>query len=626
MANDTTRANASGHTGQLVGGIVASFVAFVTLVLVLVKQGQGAAWAGAQTGLLVGFALAAAVASWCWNSLLAPVLEPQEGRRPAWVGTVGLLAAHALVAVLLLLLAGAGAGAAWGKSQKLLAVLALALVVALVAIWRQPLKAWFSARGTLLQLNAGLVTVLVLGVVFLLNYFIVPRRLGWIKKDFTEAKYYTLAEQTINVLKSVTKEKPVELIAMLSTDQFAGAGSHVIKQRLNDFGKQSAYVKVTIWDPNLDYEAKKLYEEGVVSALPAVIARYKDEPQTREVVTGAEEKDITKALLKLLSPSSRKVYVLSGHGELDPDSADPANGMANFKTVLETDRYELAKLELFKQAAVPSDAAALLIARPKSAPDEKELQKIEAWLAGGGRLLLCLDPDDKSGFGKLAEKYGIVFHRADVLDQMQIMFGGDPQLFQGMDYGEHETVSFFKNVRQRTVFFGAGYLTQQTAAGDYQLTDLIKTSASSFAQEITAPAKPGQPAAQGARTNGPLTVAMLSSTKDPEPPKDEPKDAAKAPEPEKTRIRVAVFADGDFLANQIPANQFINLNVAGNIVAWLTDNTKALGIRAKDPSQDMENRKITADAKTIRWIVILTLFLPVLLIFGAGVAVQIARR
>ena len=49
--------------------------------------------------------------------------------------------------------------------------------------------------------------------------------------------------------------------------------------------------------------------------------------RTERVTTDAEQ-DITNALIKVVNPTAKKVYFLSGHGEKDPGNSDRKSATA----------------------------------------------------------------------------------------------------------------------------------------------------------------------------------------------------------------------------------------------------------------------------------------------------------
>ena len=71
-----------------------------------------------------------------------------------------------------------------------------------------------------------------------------------------------------------------------------------------------------------------------------------------ERVTTDSEQDLTNALIKLLNPTERKVYFLSGHGEKDPANSE-RTGYSAIGDALKRDNYQFDKLVLAQTNEIP---------------------------------------------------------------------------------------------------------------------------------------------------------------------------------------------------------------------------------------------------------------------------------
>ncbi len=608
-------------TAELLIGIVASAGALVCAGYLLMLRAKPGAWSGVQIGLVILAAILAGAAAYMWVEPLNEAVGPQEGGRPRAQlagGLAGLLIGIGLLAVLVVQKIGEQP---FGKTEIALLVLALLGVAACVAVWWEPISQGCTSRGALLQLNAGVVTLLVLVVLFLANYYIIPRRLGYLKLDMTKNKFYSLSSQTTNLVGSIKKDDPVELIALIPRGKYGNDQDlHVVTKRLEDYGRLGPNLTIRILDPYIDSEANELAEKGVVTAIPAVVVRKKNNPEQRESVSGTEEADITKALLKLQQPSSRKIYFLSGRGEVGLEGGDQY-GVGELKTRLTNDRYECATLELMKTASIPTDAALLVSVGANLPYTEDELKRLDAYLAGGGRLLAFMDAGGKGNLGTVLAKYGIEWHAETVIDPaMMAVASGD--IFLLADYADHDVTKVFKRARRYLcAAFKSGYFKAATGAGDFQTTELLKASSASYAEKGKG----------GPKTNGPLAVAMASGTKDADPKDEAKKDAKdkdkdKPAETDKKRIRVVAFGDAKFPSDLMASQGVKNVDVVANAVGWLTDNAQVTGIAPKDPMKDRQERPIVIDAKGKKFVVILTLLLPLVLLLAAGVTVRVVRR
>jgi len=93
----------------------------------------------------------------------------------------------------------------------------------------------------------------------------------------------------------------------------------------------------------------------------------------------------TSKLLALAHTEPLHAYLLQGHGEASlTDKTDP--GYAKFGLALAQNDVLVTNLELLGDMDVPADCSLLIIAAPIRALDTTELQKIDRYLAQGGRL------------------------------------------------------------------------------------------------------------------------------------------------------------------------------------------------------------------------------------------------
>ena len=85
-----------------------------------------------------------------------------------------------------------------------------------------------------------------------------------------------------------------------------------------------------------------------------------------------------------------KAYFLQGHGE--PSLSDTGEtGYLKFGSILAQNYIAATNLELFGDNAIPMDCNLLIIAGPRTELSETELQKIDQYLAQGGRLFVLFN-------------------------------------------------------------------------------------------------------------------------------------------------------------------------------------------------------------------------------------------
>ena len=116
---------------------------------------------------------------------------------------------------------------------------------------------------------------------------------------------------TIKLLRGLTS--PVKFLVFEKPENVG-----TFKPRLDEYQYQSKQVNVEYIDPDKKPIPAKEYE---IQTYGTVVVEYMDR---KERVTSATEQDLTGALVKVLNPTERRVYFLSGHGEKDPTDTERA--------------------------------------------------------------------------------------------------------------------------------------------------------------------------------------------------------------------------------------------------------------------------------------------------------------
>lgn len=121
------------------------------------------------------------------------------------------------------------------------------------------------------------------------------------------------------------------------------------------------------------------------------------------------EQAITSAILDVASPEKKKIYFLSGHGELRPDDVDPARGLSQIRDQLRQRNFDVDSLDLAYTHRVPSDAAVIVAVAPQGRFQPIEQELLRQYLgASAGRLLLLLAPGFPHGLDDLLLDWGVI--------------------------------------------------------------------------------------------------------------------------------------------------------------------------------------------------------------------------
>jgi ABC-type uncharacterized transport system involved in gliding motility auxiliary subunit len=482
--------------------------------------------------------------------------------------------------------------------------------------WREVARSFSGRQARLGSLAAGSVVV-VLAILFAINYLSSRHNRRW---DLTAAKQFSLSDQTKKVLQGL--DKPIHIRVFDRSDGFAR-----FRERLDEYQYQSKQVTVEY----IDMERKPtLAGEAKITAPGTVVIDYAGRT---ERVTSDGEQELTNALIKAIQGKTHKVYFVQGHGERTPDGSD-RTGYSTITAALKNDNFETDTIVLAQQKAVPEDASVLIVAGPRTDYFPAEIDMVKKYLARGGKILLLLDPPDRSdsppltNLIALAKDWGIDVGTNIVVDVsgMGQLLGTDVSVPVAAKYGTHPITDRFNLL---TAYPLARSVTSvEGGVNGHSAQDLVSTSKNSWGEvDIKRLMTSGQVEREIDKGDKPgpvsLAAAVAAAATDAPPPAPAPGDAANnkpadAPKPE---TRVVVFGDSDFVTNGylgIPGNRDLFLNT----VNWLAQQENLISIRPKDP----EDRRVslTSDqAKLIFWLSIL--IIPGL-ILAAGVQTWWRRR
>jgi hypothetical protein len=95
--------------------------------------------------------------------------------------------------------------------------------------------------------------------------------------------------------------------------------------------------------------------------------------------------------------AAKKIYVVEGHKELDSTP---------LAAVLQSDGFEVAKLQIESAGRIPEDAGALVITSPEAEWPRASRDIVQRWVAEGGRLFLTQGARCREPFATLTETFG----------------------------------------------------------------------------------------------------------------------------------------------------------------------------------------------------------------------------
>ncbi|MFQ6616108.1 MAG: GldG family protein [Fidelibacterota bacterium] len=473
-----------------------------------------------------------------------------------------------------------------------LIALGLALVVLTIVSNRKTLVSSVTSRKTQMSANALVVTVLVIGIIGLLNFLSI--RHSW-RVDSTSQKRFSLSDQTVRILRNLEHE--VTLTAFVDETQVRD-----MEDRLREYGHYSGRFHFEIIDPIKEPARVREFfgPEKQYLDLPTVLLKTdmsEARPGKEEEIHGVQEEDITNALIRVTRKESQKVYFLRGHGEktIYPDQP----GMDGYQFVrenLEKQYFDVDELSLFQENQVPDDGDVVVIAGPLRSLASNEVDAMGKFLDEGGSVLALLDPEANAGVDSLVEAWNVALNHDMVMESHSsfvLSAGGLSRQSNvsiapsSAEYGEH---TITKNFRFATSFVKTQSLALVDEESDtFRTTPLVYTSRNSW----------GEKDLQRLFTEG-----KVSRDED-----DNPGPAIVAAAVEKIqgpKGRLVLVGDSDFASDVYVQQAPGNMDFFLNAVSWLAEEEDLISVRPKDP----ENRPLTMTLRQQR----LTLFFLIILL------------
>ncbi len=436
------------------------------------------------------------------------------------------------------------------------------------------------------------------GVTAILAIFLLVNWLGfrhWSRGDWTKAKLYALSDTTRKIVGGL--KAPVDVTVFMTRDARLFSQT---QELLTRYQALSPNIRVEYLDPRRNMaRAQALVNEYQVRQNTVVFKagdrkKYVTEDQIADFeFSGAPgqggsvkslkgEQAFTSAILAVTSEKSPRIYFATGHGEKSLDDGGET-GLSQVKDLLSKDNDSPQSWPALGKSEVPKDADLVVVAGPRAALLDPEISALDRYLAGGGHVLLLLDPvipkpgGPKPDFGlsSLLSSWGVK------LDQDIVVDPGNALPFMGAEtvyanhFGSHEIVNPLASARMAVVFPLARSVETATAThAGFAATPLVQTTSEGWGetdlQHLAAVQK------DDADIKAPVTLGLAVSRSS---------DARTAGAADSSSgARLVVFGDSEFATNGDLQN-VSNANLFLNSVHWLVGSEALVGIAPKSPEQ-----------------------------------------
>lgn len=483
-------------------------------------------------------------------------------------------------------------------------------------------QTFWGRRSTQTGTNAIAATASVLLILALINFVGVRYA---VRADFSENKLHSLAPESQQVVRNLSEPAKVWI--------FDKNPNPADKDLLEKYQRQGSRFSYEYVDPDSNIGlAKKFGVKGIGEVYLESGDKRKFIEQLNENQRLTEEK-ITNGIGQIKSDRTSQVYFLQGHGEHPLESA--RDGLSEAMRFLEQKNLIAKPLNLAERGSIPGDAAVVVVAGPKKALFEQEVNVLRDYLKQGGSLLLLIDPNTDAGLDKLLDEWGVKLENrlaVDASDDGRLM-GLGPAMPIVTQYGTHPITKEFGN---GISFYQLARPLDIKEVQGVQATPLLLTNQESWAEseienkELTFDPKSDR--------QGPLTlgvalnrkVDLVSDTKPPEAsvspsPSPDKLNASETPTPspspsptptpaksvENTKkrseeSRLVVVGNSTFATDGM-FGQNLNGDVFLNSVSWLSqEDNQTLSIRPKEA----RNRRLNlqeGQASLLAWMSIIIL-------------------
>ncbi len=372
----------------------------------------------------------------------------------------------------------------------ILSVIAICILLTCFMVGRNSFRIKSGDKKRVVRNVAGAVILITLIIGLNIGAAYLPLNISQI--DVTQDKWYTITDETKDMLKGLEEEVTIYVIGSEETVD------ETVEFYLDLYQDNSKMV-------NVEYKPLELYpnfatektgtdmeESGMIVEMGNsyrvvpyadcyVVEYYYDEYyQPVPNVTGIDvEGQLTGAIASLLSGVDYKVYFLEGHNELTISESM----LSRFRK----GGYTVSNLSLLHEAAVPDDAVAVVINGPESDLSTAETDAIGQYIERGGNVIMMasLDIVDTPNYDALMENYGISLTAGSVLESdMYYVLNNTPSALLPDAVFHDITAPIYNNQRYALLIQTRGMLLKDEIADNMEVYPLFESTDSSYAKVL----------------------------------------------------------------------------------------------------------------------------------------------
>ena len=332
-------------------------------------------------------------------------------------------------------------------------------------------------------------TAVVLAIVVVANLLASALPATWTKFDTTSFQLYSISEQTEKIVKGLDRQVEIYWIVQ------SGKEDQTLQTFLERYTALNNHVKLIKKDPDVYPTFAKQYTTESVTNNSLVVqcgdrARFISNSEIyvydytyyyyngTYTVSFDGESALTSAIAYVANEELPKVYVLTGHNELElPES---------YLTAIKKENMEVASVSLLLLEEIPEDADCVLLCVPASDISQEEKAMLEEYLAEGGRLFLITDPAEESGafanLDALMANYGVKAQPGIVVEANQNNYAYGVPYYLLPTRNSHEITDPLLDAGYYVLLpIASGLVAENTPTSVY-VNQLLTTSTSAFSK------------------------------------------------------------------------------------------------------------------------------------------------
>lgn len=325
----------------------------------------------------------------------------------------------------------------------------------------------------------GIVAVLTVAV----NLAIAQLPEEMLSLDVTSNKLFTLTEETKAFVPTITEDITIYVYV---NEEYKDTNLDKTIQKIHDL---SDHITVTYVDPSINPKFYTKYTDTAPSSNSLIVVgpnrtrvvdyndiySYEIDYTTYEYqITGYDgEGQITSALAYVTTDEMPKIYVITGHDELELEG--------QFTSAIQKENIEYEELSLLTVAEIPEDAQAIIIDAPLNDYSEDDAAKVVSYLEKGGNALIIPTWTETKmpNFQKILDFYGVSIVEGMIVETDSSMLYNDPFYL----FPEIQSDEITSSVFNASVFapYAQGLLYSDDSENVYY-TPLLQTSDESYSK------------------------------------------------------------------------------------------------------------------------------------------------